>query len=363
MRRAGAINGATILGLGTAVPDRCLAQQTIYEDVLAPLLDGNRYAPAIFRHAGVQWRHLAVDETYYDRERTTEARNRLYFNKAPKLGEVAIEKCLDAYGCKPSLIDDFIVVSCTGIDTPGLDLQLAGQLGMRSDVHRATILGMGCYAALPGLLRAREAARAGRHALLLAVELCSLHFQPQDVSTENVVCSALFADGAAAALVGPAPEHGANGSNVEGQGAGPHLLDFETLCDYKTFEEMGFHLTDHGFQMRLGARVPQVLAENVRRFVDRLLQRNSLRRDDVAVWAIHPGSAKILDKLQEQLALATDALDASRAVLKRYGNMSSPTILFVLDEVQRRGQAAPGAYGVLMAFGPGLTLEATLVQW
>lgn len=361
--RSGSVADAVILGLGTAVPDRCMAQEAIYEDVLAPLLGSNRYAPAIFRHAGVRQRHLAVDATYYDKERTTEARNRVYFSQAPQLGEEAIRKCLDAAGCEPSMIDDFIVVSCTGIDTPGLDLQLAAQLGLRSDVHRATILGMGCYAALPGLLRAREAARAGRRALVLAVELCSLHFQPQDASTENVVCSALFADGAAAALVGPAQEQRVNGSSAQGHGAGPWLLDFETACDYKTFEQMGFHLTDHGFQMRLGAQVPQVLATNVNGLTRRLLKRNDLGREDVSIWAIHPGSAKILDKLQEQLALDANALVASREVLARYGNMSSPTILFVLDEVRRRALALRGDYGVLLGFGPGLTLEAALLKW
>lgn len=354
---------ALVLGLGTAAPERCMPQERIYEDVLAPLLSGNRYAPAIFRHAGVRQRHLAVDATYYDQERTTEARNGLYLSKAPQLGEEAIRRCLDAAGYGPGHIDDFIVVSCTGIDTPGLDLQLAARLGLRSDVHRATILGMGCYAALPGLLRAREAARAGRHALLLAVELCSLHFQPQDSSTENVVCSALFADGAAAVLVGPTAGHSGNGSGAQGRASGPRLLDFETRCDYQTFKEMGFHLTEHGFQMRLGASVPQVLAANVEGLTSRLLGRHGLTQEDVSIWAIHPGSGKILDKLQKKLALEPDALDASRAVLAQYGNMSSPTILFVLQEVQQRAQARPGEYGVLMAFGPGLTLEAALLKW
>ena len=366
---ASSSGGVAVLALGTAVPDRRMDQETIYEQVLAPLLDGNRYARAIFRHAGVGWRHLAVEETYYRRERTTQARNTRYLADALPLGATAIQRCLQSGGWQPRDVDDFIVASCTGIDTPGLDLRLAAQLDMRSDVRRATVLGMGCYAALPSLLRAHEAARGGRRALVLAVELCSLHFQPDDASTQNVVSAALFSDGAAAIFVGPDPmpaQHPARPrprGNGQKRAMGPRLLDFETLCDYKTFEQMGFHLTDHGFQMRLGARVPDVLAANVNGFVQRLLQRNNLQQTEVDVWAIHPGSAKILDQMETQLALDPRALNPSRAVLHNFGNMSSPTILFVLEEVRRQGQAMPGAYGVLLGFGPGLTLEGALVQW
>ena len=354
---------ATILGLGTAVPVQRLDQKTIYQEILAPLLDGNRYARAIFRHAGVGFRHFVAEASYYDHERTTQERNARYVQEALQLGEEAVNRALSASGLSPQDVDDFIVASCTGIETPGLDLQLAGRLGMRSDVRRATILGMGCYAAMPSLLRATEAARAGRRALVLAVELCSLHFQPDDASTQNVVSAALFADGAAAALIGPGQSASRHEENGHRQTPGPRLLDFETLCDYTTFDQMAFHLTDHGFQMRLGVSVPDVLAANVQAFVERLLQRNALQRADVAVWAVHPGSAKILDNIEEQLALPSPALDASRSVLRHYGNMSSPTILFVLEHVQRKMQPQAGAYGVMLAFGPGLTLEGALVQW
>lgn len=355
--------GPALLGLGTAVPTRRLEQDMIYEEILAPLFDGNRAARAIFRHAGVGSRHLVVEKDYYDRQRTTGERNERYLIEALRLGADAITQCLAASGYGPESVNDFIVTSCTGIDTPGLDLRLAAQLGMPPDLRRATILGMGCYAALPGLLRCAEAARSGRLALLLALELCSLHFQPRDASTENVVSAALFADGAAAVLVGPTTEAPRRRGNSHERITGPRLLDFQTQCDYRTFQQMGFHLTDHGFQMRLGTHIPDVLAENVRSFVRRLLQRNGLQRNDVDLWAIHPGSARILDKLQAQLELSEDALDASRAVLQRYGNMSSPTILFVLDELRRRGETWPGAFGVVLTFGPGLTLEGALVQW
>jgi predicted naringenin-chalcone synthase len=126
---------------------------------------------------------------------------------------------------------------------------------------------------------------------------------------------------------------------------------------------MAFHLTDHGFQMRLSAYVPDLLAAQITDFIDGLLKRNNLRRDEVRFWGVHPGSGKILDHVQLQLGLTDDQMDFSRIILRDYGNMSSATILFILDDIHTRGNPEPGDYGVLMAFGPGLTMESMLVQW
>ena len=269
-------------------------------------------------------------------------------------------------------MDDFFVASCTGLDIPGLDLRLAGRLGMRADLRRTCVLGMGCYAAFPAMQRAREAVSAapGRLALVLAIELCSLHLQNDD-SIENMVVSALFADGAAAALIGAPdpsrqPPPALTPAEPDGGFAwagGPRLVDAATYCDYQTFNHMAFHVTDHGFQMRLSAYVPDVLAANVNAFLDPLLARNGLTREQVRFWGVHPGGSKILDYLQGQLGLSDGQMEPSRTVLRGYGNMSSPTILFVLDQIQRCGQPAPGDYGLLLAFGPGLTMESALVQW
>jgi predicted naringenin-chalcone synthase len=280
------------------------------------------------------------------------------------LGETAIRRCLEAAGRQPKEITDFFVVSCTGLDIPGLDLRLAGRLGMGPTLRRTCILGMGCYGAFPALQRAREAVIAGpdRLALVLAVELCSLHLQTDD-SLENMVVSALFSDGAAAALIssGESSNHGhaPAGLNL----FTPTLIDAATHSDYSTFDHMAFHVTDHGFQMRLSAYVPQVLAANIEAFIDPLLKRNGLRRGDVRFWGIHPGGSKILDYLQQQLGLMPEQLEHSRGILREFGNMSSPTILFVLERMQRSGAPRPGDYGVLMAFGPGLTMESALLRW
>jgi predicted naringenin-chalcone synthase len=352
------MNTPAIIGLATGVPAQRYGQDEVFERFLAPHIGANRRARAIFKHVGVQHRHVVVDGGYYLEERSTQARNETYFAEALPLGEATIRRCLDSAGLTARDIDDFFVVSCTGLDIPGLDLRLAGRLRMRPDLQRVCVLGMGCYGAFPGLLRARQAALAepGRTALMLALELCSLHLQLDD-STENVVVSSLFADGASAAIVRDGL-HGSYRSN-----AGPWLIDAATYCDYQTFDHMAFHVTDKGFRMRLSAYVPDLLAAKVEDYVDGLLRRNRLRRDDVRFWGVHPGSVKILDHIQTRLGLNASALDYSREVLREYGNMSSATILFVLDTIQRRGDPQPGDYGVLLAFGPGLTMESMLVKW
>jgi predicted naringenin-chalcone synthase len=343
-----------IFALATGVPERRYSQDEAYRQFAGLELGRDRLARAIFSYTGVGYRHAVVDAAYYKENHGTQARNERYMQEAIPLGKATIEQCLDQAGLTVDDVDDLIVVSCTGFNIPGLDLHLAGLMGMRPDLRRACILGMGCYGAFPGLLRAREAvaSQPERLALVLALELCSLHLQFEN-TTENLISSALFADGAAAALIGDSAR----------ARRGPALVDALTHCDYNTFEHMSFNLTDHGFRMYLSSYVPDLLAAQIEDFVAALLARNGLCRDDVRFWGIHPGSQKILDYVQERLALADEQMESSRAVLYEYGNMSSPTILFVLDRIQRCAQPVSGDYGVLLAFGPGLTMESLLVRW
>ncbi len=349
-----------VLGIGTAVPGEPYNQMQLFNDYLRPYFKENRHAETLFRNTRIECRYLAISPDYYQQHRSTQARNEMYMQLARPLGETAIRRCLANAGAAITDVDDFIVISCTGIDTPGLDLILAGSMGMRSDLQRSSLLGMGCYAALPGLARAWQSvlAHPQKKTLVLAIEVCSLHFQPEDASTENIVASALFADGAAAVLVG-----GGSGQSLSTPGNGPTLVDFATQCDYQTLDQMAFHLTDHGFRMRLSLYIPALLAANLEAFVDRLLARNHLQRADIASWAVHPGSAKILSNTAQRLGLPAHALDGSFSILNDFGNMSSPTILFILEQVAREKRLRAGDYGVLLAFGPGLTLEGALLRW
>lgn len=345
----------TVLGIATGVAGTRYSQKEVLEQLNGLSFGQDRRARIIFGRSGVQYRHFVVDSSFYAEERTTQQRNEYYFTQALPLGEAAICRCLDSAGYNPQEVDDFLVVSCTGFDIPGLDLRLAGTINMRPDLRRTNVLGMGCYGAFPALLRAAEAAasRPGRKVLVLALELCSLHFQFEE-TLENIVSTALFADGAAAILIG-SPAH----PNV----GWPTLIDSATFCDYQNFDHMAFHVTDHGFHMRLSSYVPDLLAANVESFVDGLLARNGLSREEIRWWGIHPGSSKILDYVQTRLGLTAEQMQPSRAVLREYGNMSSATILFVLEAIQQTQQPAPGDYGVLLGFGPGLTSEGIVLRW
>lgn len=342
-----------ILGIGLGVPRFEYTQTEIYERFLQPHLGTNRRARILFQRAGIQRRFTAAPGEYHTIARGTQERNLTFMREALPLGAETVQRALHASQTAPCQIDQFSVISCTGYDLPFLDLQIAGQVGFRRDVRRTCILGMGCYAAFPGFNRARDVvlAHPEQRAMMLAVELCSLHFQPTD-DTENVIVSALFGDGAAAAVIG-----------FDDENDGPMLVDSLTRCEYNTLEHMAFHLTDHGMKMVLSAYVPEILGANVEEFVDDLLTRNHLKRDDIRFWGLHPGGLKIMQHIERRLELESDSLKYSRAVLKQYGNMSSATILFVLEEIIKHGNPQPGDNAVLMAFGPGLTMESCLLRW
>ncbi|MCU0497719.1 MAG: type III polyketide synthase [Anaerolineae bacterium] len=341
-----------ITALHSAVPDQRYTQAEICAQFLAYLdQPRTRAIETIFQRAGVGTRYSVIDGTYYQMERTTEDRNNEYVREAIPLAQQAVCAGLRAAKIAPIAIDDLIAVSCTGWTIPGLDLHLAGRLGMRADLRRACVLGMGCYGAFPALLRAHEAARQGRRALVVCVELCSLHLQ-LDQSFENIVSSALFADGAAMAIV-----------DGTANAQGPEILDFSTHCDYTTLDHMSFQLTDHGFRMYLSSYVPELLSAQVRPFIERFLTQHELTIDQVRHWGIHPGSAKIVQSVGDQLGLSAEQTTYSYQILQEYGNMSSATILFVLERLQTIARPQSGDYGVLMAFGPGLTMEALLMRW
>jgi predicted naringenin-chalcone synthase len=342
--------------IGTAVPRNRYTQAEALAQLQAIGFGQDRKTRIIFGRAGVKARHTVVDASYYADSKSTQERNELYMREAIPLGEEALCRAMDTAGVPPEAVDELLVVSCTGFDIPGLDLRLAGRLGMRPDLRRTCVLGMGCYGAFPALLRAHQAttSQQDRNVMVLALELCSLHFQIDD-TPENVISAALFADGASAALI--------TNRHADHSEPAPRIIDSATHCDYQTFEHMAFHVTDQGFHMRLSAYVPDLLASNIEGFVDSFLAQSQLRREDVQHWGIHPGGSKILDYIQAQLGLTGEQMAPSRAVLRDYGNMSSATILFVLDMLQRTAQPRPGDYGVLLGFGPGLTSEAILLRW
>jgi predicted naringenin-chalcone synthase len=355
------VNLPKILHLETGVPQNTYGQQEVLEHFLELGDHGRRERAvrAIFERAGVGSRHMVVEKGYFEQPRSTQERNDFYMREAVPLGEQVIARGLEQAGLVPADIDDFIVVSCTGLSIPGLDLLLAARLGMRPNLQRTCILGMGCYGAFPGMRRAFESVIAAPEhiALVLSLELCSLHTQ-MDTSAENVVSTALFSDGAAMVVIGDDTPSIAPKNNPS-----PRIIASKTYCDYSTIEHMSFTVTDQGFRMYLSSYVPDLLAAHIDAFVDDLLAGSQLKRAGIQHWGIHPGSTKIVDYVQARLGLSDAQVESSHSVLYNYGNMSSATILFVLEHIQRCNQPSPGDYGVLLAFGPGLTMEGMLLQW
>jgi predicted naringenin-chalcone synthase len=287
----------------------------------------------------------AVPELYGTRTPGTAARNRLYSLHARPLAAQAARKVLQ--GADPAEVSHVIYVSCTGFANPGPDFHLIQELGLRADVQRYTLGFMGCYAAFPALRMAAQFCEANAAAVVLVVclELCTLHMQLDD-RPDNILANSLFADGCAAAVVrGQAPRE-------------PCLVlrGFESALLPSSEAEMAWDIGDDGFHIVLSGYVPGIIGANVRALIEGVLQRHGGPLIDH--WAVHPGGRSILEKVAQSLVLPPEALAVSRDVLSRHGNMSSATILHVLQEMlaTHRGMICA------MAFGPGLTVETALLE-
>jgi alkylresorcinol/alkylpyrone synthase len=339
-----------IAGVGVALPP-AVRQDELWEGFFAAHYAGTPQALArrIFANSGVRTRQAAVNPLLEDVSGwTTQRRMGRFLTEALPLGKEAVERALSAAGVAAGDIGLFSVCCCTGYVTPGLDILLARDLGMAPRTQRLFVGHMGCYAALPGLGTVSDfVAARGRPALLLCVEVTSLHAQPSTADTQQIVAHALFSDAAAAAVVTPTA------------GPGYAVRDIVAMTDTSTADHMTWDVTDLGFRMGLSPRVPQVLATHVAGLVAELLDRHGLDASDVDGWAVHPGGPRILHVVERQLALGTGALATSRDVLARFGNCSSSTVLLVLDEMLRRPD--PPRQVVMLAFGPGLTLYAALL--
>jgi alkylresorcinol/alkylpyrone synthase len=342
---------ARITGIGHAMPAR-YSQREVWDGFFAGHYSGVRIAEQIFTNSGVRTRHAVANPMVEDVSGWgTGRRMERYLTEALPLGKDAVATALADAGLDPGDVGLFSVVSCPVYVTPGVDIRLARDLGMSDRVQRLFVGHMGCYAALPGLGAVADfTAARGRPAVLLCLELPTLHLQPASEDVDQVVAHALFADAACAVVVEPGPA------------PGWEVLDVAARTDVSTADHMTWDVTDQGFRMGLSPRVPAVLARHVRGVVDELLDAHGLTRDDVDGWAVHPGGRRILEVAQRRLELPDGALDASYGVLAETGNCSSPTVLLVLERIRAAGTVAPGRHAVAMAFGPGLTLYAALLR-
>jgi len=334
--------------VATAVPPNVLEQGDIERRVRAQFADSAvvaRLLP-VFANTGIERRYSCVPvEWYYDEHRWAD-RNALYRTSALALVEEAATSALARAGLAPEAIDAIVSVSTTGIATPSLEALLMERIPFGRRTARVPIVGLGCVGGALGLARAADLVRSGSFAnvLFIGVECCTLWFRRNEITKSNIVATALFGDGAAAAVLSR------SGSGARLAAAGeytfPHSLDI-----------MGWDVADDGLQAIFSRDIPALIGRELRAILDDFLARNDLRIDEIDAFLSHPGGTKVLDALEATFGVAPGSLTDSRAVLRDYGNMSSVTLLFVLERALREGAFANASRGraLLSAMGPGFT--------
>ncbi len=339
-----------ILGIGTANPPIRLTQE---QSFYAAGYESERIRK-IFLNSDIEYRHFYFGGTPNLLE-NSDQQNQRYLSGAVKIGCRAILNCLESAGRTLQDLDFLAVCTCTGYTCPDVGSRLIAHMGFRKNVQRASITGLGCAGALPTLQRATDFVRAnpGRLALVLAVEICSSCYYV-DNTLETVIGNAICADGAAAFLLS---------ANEQTNSACPQIIDFETFLDTEQIEQVGLQHRNGKLRIVLGASVQHLAGPMIEKALQQLLRRHGLSQSDVCFWVVHPGGRKVIDNVQKHFGMTDDQLRFSRAVLRNYGNMSSPTVMFVLDEVVRNGDPRPGDWGVMIALGPGMAAEVALLRW
>ncbi|KAB8189359.1 type III polyketide synthase [Nonomuraea phyllanthi] len=337
-----------ISGVQVVLPDHRYTQAEITEAFSRLTNCDEELLRRFHRATGVEGRNLALTLPDYAKLDSFARANDAYVENALDLGEQALRGALRKADIRPEQVDHLLFCSTTGVATPSLDARLAQRVGLRPDVKRVPVFGLGCAAGAAGLSRLHDYLRGwpAHVAVLVCVELCSLTIQRDDTSIANLVASGLFGDGAAAAV-------------GTGHGAGPEVVATRSMLYPDTEHLMGWEVGDHGFRIVLDADlsdfVEQVLAGDIKAF----LADYGLTPDQVATWICHPGGPKVIEKIVQTLGLPARALDVTWRSLREHGNLSSISVLHVLQETRGR----PGAPAVLLALGPGFSAELLLLHW
>ena len=353
---------AKIISIGTAVPAYCHQQSAILQFMQKAYKlgkDDSRKLAYLYNHSDIDKRYSIVKDfsvaeeeewNFIPANATSKSLNDrldLYDEFALPLSLAAIHDCLNDQ-LPINQITHLITVSCTGMTAPGLDLQITEALNLPANVFRTSVNFMGCYAAIHALKLAKLICDGETNAnvVIVCTEICTIHFQ-QEFTLDNAASGLLFGDGSAAVLVSNLPT---NESTLK-------LKSFYSEVSHKGKNDMSWKLSDHGFLMKLSAYIPELIQLDIKAFVGRALAHGEVQQNEITDWCIHPGGKKILEVIKSQLQLEAGDIATSKAVLWNNGNMSSPTILFVLKEMMKNSTAqTANVFGV--AFGPGLTMES-----
>jgi alkylresorcinol/alkylpyrone synthase len=349
--------GPRILAAAQALPPHYVDQDTLlaaFRELWGQKHFNLDRLEQLHRAVRVGGRHLALPLERYRALESFSARNAAWTEAAVDAGEDAMRAALRASELAPAEVDHLYFVTVTGIATPSIDARLVERLGLRPDVKRVPIFGLGCVAGAAGLARIADVLRGapGEIAVLLAVELCSLTLQREDLSIQNIIASGLFGDGAAAVVVGGGA-----------RGRGPRIAATRSVFYPGTERAMGWDVVDSGFKVVLSPEVPQLIRQHLRSDVDAFLDAQGLSRREVAHFICHTGGPRVLEAVEESLDLPRAAMRRSWESLEQVGNLSSASVLFVLSDLLASGEARPGEKGLLMAMGPGFCSELVLLEW
>jgi predicted naringenin-chalcone synthase len=363
---------AYIRHIETLVPTHAYSQDEI-RDVLvgrAQSERSRRYIKKALSESGIANRHSVISDFKAGedeprlfrgadgsfREPSTGERNAVYVEEGRLLvPEIARRALANCSGISANEITHVVTVSCTGFFNPGPDLLVIEALDLPSTVQRFHLGFMGCYAAFPALRMAEQFCKADPSAVVMVVciELCTIHMQTKE-DLDSIVANTVFADGAAAAIVSAKPP--GDGERCFG------ISHFASSLVREGADDMAWDIGDHGFNIVLSKYVSRIIGAGIRSIVDGVFSASGLSPDQIRKWAIHPGGRAILDKVESSLELQQEQVEDSRAVLSKYGNMSSATVLFVLNQIIRDPKTKDGDLVCAMAFGPGLTIETSILH-
>ncbi len=355
----------SLSAVGTALPPHFASQEAIiaaFRAVWSQHHFNVDRLEELHRAVRVKGRHFALPLEEYPALQRFAERNDAWTKVGLEVGAEALTRAAEAAEVRLSEIDHLFFVTVTGIATPSLDARLVNRLGLRADLKRTPIFGLGCLAGAAGVARASDYLRAfpSHTAALLSVELCSLTLQREDLSITNIIASGLFGDGAAAVVLKGAEHIGGPASVARPV---PRVVATRSVFYPDTERIMGWDVVDTGFKVVLSAKVPQLVRGHLRGDMDGFLAAHGLDRSRIRHWIAHTGGPKVLDAVGEALELPPSALERSWASLNELGNLSSASVLFVLGDLLRAEEAEPGDFGVLLAMGPGFCAELVLLQW
>ncbi|MDH3743904.1 MAG: type III polyketide synthase [Acidobacteriota bacterium] len=349
---------ATLAAVGSAFPQNYYDQEALLA-ALREAWSGELFnierLERLHKNVLVGGRHLALPIEEYNALDNWGKANDAWITVAEKVGAQAVRRALESAGLGVEDVGCLIFVSVTGIATPSIDARLMNRLGLPSRVKRLPIFGLGCVAGAAGTARAADYVKAFPEeiAVLLSVELCSLTLQLKDFSIANLISSGLFGDGAAAVVV----------AGEERRLPGPRVVASRSVFYRDSERVMGWDISEKGFQVVLSPEVPEVVRQHLRRDVDTFLADHGLSKESITSWVAHPGGPKVLEAMQESLDLEPEALAVTWASLREVGNLSSTSVLLVLEETLRNHRPERGAKGLLLALGPGFCSELVLLEW